>query len=215
MANAMTTEEKAMMADLLAGLDDSLSDYNPTPVKKEITTSFTLSPCASRSKSARKEMPSPLGILDTKQEAFISPVKAKPVKKTTVLSPLRTKHTSYEGNYSTPSPRKVKRPKVSPSPLSKSKLWKDAKQKGKENQPTIPRGLKAKKKLDALVEGMGDSDWDDMEAEASKVKMEVEAILTPVSHCVPWHCDWRYDVDLDVFRLIRHACLLESPTSPR
>ncbi|KAG8887928.1 Tripartite DNA replication factor [Tulasnella sp. 332] len=179
----MTKEEKALMDDLPAGLDDCLSDYNPTPVKKEITTSLALSPCASRSKSTKKEVLSTFRNPKIKQEA-VTPIKTARIK-WEAMSPVKNKQIKQEAvtnsarKYETPSPRKVKRPRVSPAPLSKSRMWPDAKGKGKENQLTTPRRLNVKQELDALMEGLSDCDWDDMEAEVSDVKMEVEATQTP------------------------------------
>ncbi|KAG8995284.1 Tripartite DNA replication factor [Tulasnella sp. JGI-2019a] len=203
MATSLTKAEQKMMDDLLSGLDDCISDYNPTPVKKETSTRFSLSPCALRSNPIKEEAPSPLRFNTVKKEALSplrfdpvkeearSPLRLNPVKKEArsplpakrtkheTVSPLRTVKGTAIRKHSTPSLVTMKRIKVSQSPLSKSRLWPDTKGKGKENQPPTPRRLKAKQDMDALMEGLGDSDWDDMEEEASQSILEVGATQTP------------------------------------
>jgi hypothetical protein len=143
----MTAEEKAMMDELLAGLDDCFSDYHPTPVKKEIPPTPTLaqSPCASRSKNTRD------------------------------------KRTKTPKKRPSPSPLKVKRQKVTPSPLRRPC---DLKGKSKDNIPP-PRFELTPGRMGALLEGMDEVDWDDMEEEAlkpnSKAKVKLETPPTQVS----------------------------------
>lgn len=147
-----------MMDDLLAGLDDCLSDYNPTPVKNKIYATPAKSPYASRSKQRPENL----------------------------LSPLRSK-----GKRTALSPVKVGKPQTSMSPR-KAKAGNTSKGKGKENQstPTKGHGVKLMKAdMDTLMEGLGDCDWDDMEAEAAETQVKAEGTSVQVSsHRDGFHC---------------------------
>lgn len=99
---ALTAEEKAMMADLMAGLDETVfSDYTPTPVKtKTTTTKHSSSPFKGKGKA--KSLSSPL--------AARSPL--SPINRRTKIqpSPLRLRRTPAKENGVRPAPRNNKNP---------------------------------------------------------------------------------------------------------
>ncbi|KAG8944109.1 hypothetical protein FRC00_010746, partial [Tulasnella sp. 408] len=86
-AAQLTAEESAMMADLLSGLDDALSDYNPTPVKTKTSTAAHLSSSPSTAKHPRKSPLKKKKCRDSPGDRHKrkSPLKPRPVE----ISPLR------------------------------------------------------------------------------------------------------------------------------